>query len=91
MGAVRKLVTLDSLAVYFNTDSQSITESPRLLKAFRDSVRHRAERCYVIVTYTPQISQGGRELPDHQFILKPVMSEGRVRTGSASSLFGLHV
>jgi hypothetical protein len=44
MGAVRKLVTLDSLAVYFNTDSQSITESPRLLKAFRDSVRPRAER-----------------------------------------------
>ena len=28
MGAVRKLATLNSLAVYFNTDSQSITESP---------------------------------------------------------------
>ncbi|KAF8311204.1 hypothetical protein DL93DRAFT_2229838 [Clavulina sp. PMI_390] len=67
-GAVRKLGNLDSLAVYFNTDSASITDSPRLLDAFRDSICH-----------------SNRDLPDHQFILKPVTSQGRITINHRAS------
>lgn len=37
-GTVQKLANLDSLAVYFNTDASSITDSLQLLNAFRDTV-----------------------------------------------------
>ncbi|KAJ6610914.1 vacuolar protein sorting-associated protein 13 [Mycena sp. CBHHK59/15] len=61
-GAIHKLAKLQSLAVYFDTDSPSMTGlSP-------------AE---AINQFSAMISHGTQDA-DHQFILKPVSGEGRV-------------
>lgn len=70
MGTVRKLATLGSLAVYFNTDSKSITESSQLLKAFHDSVCHQFGWSYVTIAYFVLLSditrrEGITESPVH--------------------------
>ncbi|KAG5731737.1 Vacuolar protein sorting-associated protein 13 [Termitomyces sp. T112] len=61
-GAIHKLANLQSLTLYFDTDSRSLAElSPaESKKKFFDMISH-----------------GERDSP-HQFILKPVSGEGRV-------------
>ncbi|KAI0756975.1 vacuolar protein sorting-associated protein 13 [Daedaleopsis nitida] len=62
-GSVHKLARLESLAVYFDTDCQSLAGLP-----------HRE----FIEKFTDLISKGGRTAP-HQFILKPVSGEGKIK------------
>ncbi|KAL5518944.1 VPS13 [Sanghuangporus vaninii] len=59
--SIHKLLSLDSLAVYFNTDSQSIAGLPyeESKKLFRELISSEAHPV------------------DHHFILKPVSGEGR--------------
>ncbi|KAI0669883.1 vacuolar protein sorting-associated protein 13 [Trametes maxima] len=61
-GAVHKLARLESLAVYFDTDCQSLAglSYPEFVEKF-----------------TALISKGNRLAP-HQFILKPVSGEGKI-------------
>ncbi|OCH96150.1 vacuolar protein sorting-associated protein 13 [Obba rivulosa] len=61
-GAIHKLSKLESLALYFDTDSDSLSglSYEELVKKF-----------------TALIPRNGN-LPDHQFILKPVTGEGRI-------------
>ncbi|KAI0932190.1 hypothetical protein AcW2_000882 [Taiwanofungus camphoratus] len=61
-GAIHKLGKLESLAIYFDTDAESMAGLSHVdfMKKFTD-----------------QISTGGH-LPSHQFILKPVTGEGRI-------------
>ncbi|KIM85199.1 hypothetical protein PILCRDRAFT_817197 [Piloderma croceum F 1598] len=61
-GAIHKLGNLQSLAVYFNTDSPSMAGLPvaEAITKFSDLI---AQETHV---------------PDHQFILKPVSGEGRI-------------
>jgi vacuolar protein sorting-associated protein 13A/C len=61
-GAIHKLANLQSLAVYFNTDSQSMAGLPPAA---------------AIKKFSELISQENH-IPSHQFILKPVSGEGRV-------------
>ncbi|KAM5536198.1 hypothetical protein V8D89_010097 [Ganoderma adspersum] len=61
-GAVHKLARLESLAVYFDTDCQSLAGL-----SYREFVEK----------FTALISKGGRTAP-HQFILKPVSGEGKI-------------
>ncbi|EJD47755.1 vacuolar protein sorting-associated protein vps13 [Auricularia subglabra TFB-10046 SS5] len=62
--AVHKLATLDSMAVYFDTDAESLAGLP-------------ADEA--IAKFTSLIAKsGGEQLPDHQFILKPVSGVGKV-------------
>ncbi|EJD03959.1 vacuolar protein sorting-associated protein vps13 [Fomitiporia mediterranea MF3/22] len=60
--SIHKLATLDSLAVYFNTDSESIAglDYEKSKKLFRDLISSDAHPV------------------EHQFILRPVSGEGRV-------------
>ncbi|KAF8335473.1 vacuolar protein sorting-associated protein 13 [Cantharellus anzutake] len=60
---IRKLSILNSLSIYFNTDSQSITtkKGDEVLRSLRE-----------------QISNDIKPPPGHQFILKPVTGQGRV-------------
>lgn len=62
-GAVHKLARLESLAVYFDTDCQSLAGL-----SYREFVEK----------FTALISKGRRIAP-HQFILKPVSGEGKIR------------
>ncbi|KAG6898100.1 hypothetical protein C0992_005427 [Termitomyces sp. T32_za158] len=61
-GAIHKLAKLQSLALYFDTDSQSLAElsSVDFQKSFLNMISH------------------GERDSSHQFILKPVSGEGRV-------------
>ncbi|KAG6900136.1 hypothetical protein C0993_002481 [Termitomyces sp. T159_Od127] len=61
-GAIHKLANLQSLALYFDTDSRSVAEL--------SSVDFQKRICNMI-------SHGERDSP-HQFILKPVSGEGRI-------------
>ncbi|KAG1749982.1 vacuolar protein sorting-associated protein 13 [Suillus paluster] len=61
-GAIHKLARLESLAVYFDTDSQSMAGLP--LSAARDR-------------FIAMISQKDQQ-SSHQFILSPVSGEGRI-------------
>ncbi|KAL7343935.1 hypothetical protein BJY59DRAFT_711306 [Rhodotorula toruloides] len=61
-GPVHKLATLDSLAVYFDTDSPSLAGH---------------ELSDAIVKFTDLIARGGHT-PSHQFVLKPVSGQGRL-------------
>ncbi|KAF9044538.1 vacuolar protein sorting-associated protein 13 [Hymenopellis radicata] len=61
-GAIHKLGNLQSLAVYFDTDSPSIAGLPH-----DESVK----------TFYEMIASSSREA-QHQFILKPVSGEGRI-------------
>jgi vacuolar protein sorting-associated protein 13A/C len=62
-GAINKLVNLESLAIYFNTDSESIEGLP-----VEDSVAK--FRSLVSTTQSP--------VSDHQFILKPISGIGKI-------------
>lgn len=59
---IHKLAKLESLAVYFDTDSESLSGFPI------DEA---------ILKFTDLIAKEGHT-PDHQFILKPVSGEGRL-------------
>ncbi|KAG7450519.1 vacuolar protein sorting-associated protein 13 [Guyanagaster necrorhizus] len=61
-GAIHKLANLQSLAVYFDTDSLSIAGLPpnESIQKFHDMIA------------------SGTQTAEHQFILKPVSGEGRV-------------
>ncbi|KAK0233092.1 hypothetical protein IW262DRAFT_1304036 [Armillaria fumosa] len=61
-GAIHKLANLQSLAVYFDTDSSSIAGLPptESIQKFHDMIA------------------SGVQSAEHQFILKPVSGEGRV-------------
>ncbi|EIW86715.1 vacuolar protein sorting-associated protein 13 [Coniophora puteana RWD-64-598 SS2] len=61
-GAIHKLANLESLAVYFDTDSESMAGLPRSqsLEVFSALISGNAGRA------------------DHQFILQPVSGEGRI-------------
>ncbi|KAK0465028.1 vacuolar protein sorting-associated protein 13 [Desarmillaria tabescens] len=61
-GAIHKLANLQSLAVYFDTDSSSIAGLPpnESIRKFHDMIA------------------SGVQSAEHQFILKPVSGEGRV-------------
>ncbi|KAG6890404.1 hypothetical protein C0995_008758 [Termitomyces sp. Mi166 len=61
-GAIHKLANLESLALYFDTDSRSLAQlSPvEFKKKFFDMISH------------------GKSDSSHQFIVKPVSGEGRV-------------
>ncbi|KZT65144.1 vacuolar protein sorting-associated protein 13 [Daedalea quercina L-15889] len=61
-GTIHKLSKLESLAMYFDTDAESMA-----------GLSH----ADFIKKFTEQISRGDY-LPDHQFILKPVTGEGRI-------------
>ncbi|TBU65089.1 vacuolar protein sorting-associated protein 13 [Dichomitus squalens] len=61
-GAVHKLARLESLAVYFDTDCQSLAGL-----SYREFVEN----------FTALISKGSRTA-SHQFILKPVSGEGKI-------------
>ncbi|TFY54315.1 hypothetical protein EVJ58_g8935 [Rhodofomes roseus] len=61
-GTIHKLSKLESLAMYFDTDAESMA-----------GLSH----AQFIKKFTEQISRGDY-LPDHQFILKPVTGEGRI-------------
>uniref|UniRef100_A0A5K1JWH3 CHIP6 n=1 Tax=Ganoderma boninense TaxID=34458 RepID=A0A5K1JWH3_9APHY len=61
-GTVHKLARLESLAVYFDTDCQSLAGL-----SYREFVEK----------FTALISKGSRTAP-HQFILKPVSGEGKI-------------
>ncbi|KAH9898385.1 vacuolar protein sorting-associated protein 13 [Cubamyces lactineus] len=61
-GAVHKLARLESLAVYFDTDCQSLAGL-----SYQEFVEK----------FTALISKGNRLAP-HQFILKPVSGEGKI-------------
>ncbi|GAA5969299.1 hypothetical protein JCM11641_007543 [Rhodosporidiobolus odoratus] len=61
-GGIHKLANLDSLAVYFDTDSPSLAGYP-INEA--------------IVKFTDLIARDGHT-PAHQFILKPVSGQGRL-------------
>lgn len=61
-GAIHKLAQLQSLAIYFDTDTKSIAGLP-----LEESTR----------TFSKMIARGDHT-PDHQFILKPVSGEGRI-------------
>ncbi|BGP21450.1 Vacuolar protein sorting-associated protein 13 [Rhodotorula toruloides] len=61
-GPVHKLATLDSLAVYFDTDSPSLAGH---------------ELSEAIVKFTDLIAREGNT-PSHQFVLKPVSGQGRL-------------
>lgn len=61
---VHKLAKLESLAVYFDTDSESLAGYPI------DEA---------IVKFTDLIAKKGQKsAPEHQFVLKPVSGEGRL-------------
>ncbi|GAA5925213.1 hypothetical protein JCM10213_008734 [Rhodosporidiobolus nylandii] len=62
VGGIHKLASLDSLAVYFDTDSPSLAGYP-LNEA--------------IVKFTELIAREGHT-PAHQFVLKPVSGQGRL-------------
>ena len=62
-GAINKLVNLESLAVYFNTDSESIEGLP----AKESGAKFRS-----------LISTTQHPVPDHQFVLKPISGVGKV-------------
>ncbi|KAJ7597035.1 vacuolar protein sorting-associated protein 13 [Mycena floridula] len=61
-GAIHKLGNLQSLAVYFDTDSPSMAGLPQaeFIKRFHSNISH------------------NREDGNHQFVLKPVSGEGRI-------------
>ncbi|KAF9459895.1 vacuolar protein sorting-associated protein 13 [Collybia nuda] len=61
-GAIHKLANLESLAVYFDTDSPSMAGLPTA-----DAINK----------FSSMITQGSSAV-DHQFILKPVSGEGRI-------------
>ncbi|GAA5859573.1 hypothetical protein JCM8547_006147 [Rhodosporidiobolus lusitaniae] len=61
-GGIHKLADLDSLAIYFDTDSTSLAGYP-INEA--------------IVKFTDLIAREGHT-PDHQFVLKPVSGQGRL-------------
>ncbi|KAF8509808.1 vacuolar protein sorting-associated protein 13 [Gautieria morchelliformis] len=65
--SIHKLARLESLAVYFDTDSPSISGLP---------VEEAIEK------FTSLISSDGHT-PEHQFILKPVTGEGRITLNKA--------
>ncbi|KAK9485881.1 hypothetical protein V1527DRAFT_94643 [Lipomyces starkeyi] len=72
-----KLSKLENLAVYWNTDSEMISEQPQLqsiLDAFSRLIPH------------DKISSG--KPPPHQYVLKPVSGQGRItiHKGSVSSI-----
>ncbi|KAK4050444.1 Vacuolar protein sorting-associated protein 13 [Microbotryomycetes sp. JL201] len=62
MNGVHKLAKLESLAVYFDTDSKSLAGS-----SVEDA----------IVQFTELIARPGH-MPSHQFVLKPVSGQGRL-------------
>ncbi|KAF4623901.1 hypothetical protein D9613_001806 [Agrocybe pediades] len=61
-GAIHKLASLQSLALYFDTDSPSMAGLPTM-----ESIKK----------FSSMISHGDND-HDHQYILKPVSGEGRV-------------
>ncbi|KAL1697196.1 hypothetical protein GGG16DRAFT_107114 [Schizophyllum commune] len=61
-GAIHKLARLQSLAVYFDTNSESIAGLP-----LEESTR----------TFSKMIATG-THIPEHQFVLKPVSGEGHI-------------
>ncbi len=60
---IHKLAKLESLAVYFDTDSESLAGYP-------------VEEA--IVKFNALIAKEGHHTPDHQFVLKPVSGQGRL-------------
>ncbi|THH01814.1 hypothetical protein EW026_g979 [Hermanssonia centrifuga] len=68
-GVIHKLAKLESLAVYFDTDARSLA-----------GLSHQD----FVEKFTDLISHGSH-LPDHQFILKPVTGEGRVKMNNKSN------
>lgn len=60
---IHKLAKLESLAVYFDTDSPSLAGFPT------------AE---AIVKFNNLIAKKDQAMPEHQFVLKPVSGEGRL-------------
>ena len=62
-GAINKLVNLESLAIYFNTDSESIEGLPA-----KESV----EKFRSLISTTQQ------PVSDHQFVLKPISGVGKI-------------
>lgn len=62
-GAINKLVNLESLAIYFNTDSESIGGVP-----VNESV----------AKFRSLISTTQHPVPDHQFVLKPISGVGKI-------------
>lgn len=62
-GAINKLVNLESLAIYFNTDSESIEGLP-----VKESV----------AKFRSLISTTQQPVPDHQFVLKPISGVGKI-------------
>jgi vacuolar protein sorting-associated protein 13A/C len=69
---VHKLTKLDSLAIYFNTDSISLAklDSP---EKFQDQFTNMIARTEVADSNT-----NPNALPDHQYVLKPVSGEGKL-------------
>ncbi|KAF7791866.1 hypothetical protein EIP86_002890 [Pleurotus ostreatoroseus] len=67
-GAIHKLAKLESLAVYFDTDAESLAglSYAEFVEKFTKLISH------------------GKYLPDHQFILKPVTGEGRIKMNNKS-------
>ena len=62
-GAINKLVNLESLAIYFNTDSESIGSLP-----VKDSV----------AKFRSLISTTQHPVSGHQFVLKPISGVGKI-------------
>jgi len=62
-GAINKLVNLESLAIYFNTDSESIEGLP---------VKEGGEKFRSLISTTQH------PVPGHQFVLKPISGVGKI-------------
>ena len=62
-GAINKLVNLESLAIYFNTDSESIGSLP---------VKESVEKFRSLISTTQQ------PVTNHQFVLKPISGVGKI-------------
>ncbi|CAG8543869.1 1688_t:CDS:10, partial [Acaulospora colombiana] len=69
--SINKLITLGSLAIYWNTDSRSLAGAPT-----KESVE----------TFTSLIASENKVPTEHQYILKPVSGTGRVVLNKSYSL-----
>jgi vacuolar protein sorting-associated protein 13A/C len=74
---IHKLLKLDSLAIYFNTETVSFERSGHLEKAFTSSVSN-IEWDIDHVTHVEKIASGGVGIEGYQYLLKPVSGIGKV-------------
>ena len=74
-----QLAQLESLAVYFDTDSTSLAglSYRDFVEKFTELVRVLSSAPSIVLMFLPKIAHN-KQLPKHQFILKPVSGQGRV-------------